>query len=470
MTDMPTNAPTDTSTGDTPDMAALVEGLAKARVALAGDVMLDRFIYGHVERISPEAPIPVLRVEAERVMPGGAGNVARNLAALGADVTFLSVVGSDEAGAEVKAALQEPGIEARLTTVPGRVTTVKTRFVAMSQQILRADRETTQPLEADAADKLIAALKAALPGRQALILSDYGKGVLTFAVTRAAIAAAREAGVPVIVDPKGGDYAAYEGAYVITPNRKELGEATGVRADTDDEIAGAARSLIAAHKIGAVVVTRAQAGMSVITAAGEVTHLKADAREVFDVSAAGIAVGKTGTATVYRDELAAKLRERELSVLEAKIVGLKSAQDIVAGWRARGLDAGFTNGCFDLLHPGHVTLLGRARARCDRLIVGLNSDASVARLKGAGRPVQSDIARATVLASLQSVDLVVIFEEDTPETLIEVLRPDLLVKGGDYTIEGIVGADFVQAYGGRVEIVESVPGFSTTDTLARLGR
>ncbi|PKQ02490.1 MAG: D-glycero-beta-D-manno-heptose 1-phosphate adenylyltransferase, partial [Alphaproteobacteria bacterium HGW-Alphaproteobacteria-12] len=325
------------------------------------------------------------------------------------------------------------------------------------------------------------------------------KGVLTPAVTRAAIAAAREAGVPVIVDPKGRDYAAYEGASVITPNRKELGEATGVRADTDDEIVAAARSLMAAHKIGAVVVTRAQAGMSVITAAGAVTHLKADAREVFDVSgagdtvvstlaaalatgltltqaarlansAAGIAVGKAGTATVHRDELAAKLRERELSVLEAKIVGLKSAQDIVAGWRARGLDAGFTNGCFDLLHPGHVTLLGRARARCDRLIVGLNSDASVARLKGAGRPVQSDIARATVLASLQSVDLVVIFEEDTPETLIEALRPDLLVKGGDYTIEGIVGADFVQGYGGRVEIVEIVPGFSTTDTLARLGR
>ncbi|PKQ01912.1 MAG: bifunctional heptose 7-phosphate kinase/heptose 1-phosphate adenyltransferase, partial [Alphaproteobacteria bacterium HGW-Alphaproteobacteria-12] len=172
---MPTDTPTDTSTGETPDMQALVEGLAKARVALAGDVMLDRFIYGHVERISPEAPIPVLRVETERVMPGGAGNVARNLAALGADVMFLSVVGGDEAGAEVKAALQEPGIEARLTSVPGRVTTVKTRFVAMSQQILRADRETTQPLEAGAAEKLIAALKAALPGRQVLILSDYGK-------------------------------------------------------------------------------------------------------------------------------------------------------------------------------------------------------------------------------------------------------------------------------------------------------
>lgn len=494
-----TDTPTDMKTSDTPDMAGLVEGLAKARVALAGDVMLDRFVYGQVERISPEAPIPVLQVETELAMPGGAGNVARNLAALGADVMFLSVAGDDGAGAEVKAALQEPGIEARLTIVPGRVTTVKTRFVAMSQQILRADRETTQPLEAGAAEKFIAALKAALPGRQVLILSDYGKGVLTRAVTRAAIAAATEAGIPVIVDPKGGDYGAYEGAHVITPNRKELGEASGAPTGTDDEIVAAARSLIAAHGIGAIVVTRAQAGMSVITAAGEVIHLKADAREVFDVSgagdtvvstlaaalatgltlaqaaslansAAGIAVGKAGTATVHRDELAAKLRARELSVLDAKVTGLKSAQDIVAGWRARGLDVGFTNGCFDLLHPGHVTLLGQARARCDRLIVGLNSDASVARLKGAGRPVQPDIARATVLAALQSVDLVVIFEEDTPEALIEALCPDLLVKGGDYTIDGIAGADFVRAHGGRVEIVEIVPGFSTTDTLARLGR
>ncbi|MEQ8268803.1 MAG: D-glycero-beta-D-manno-heptose-7-phosphate kinase [Parvibaculum sp.] len=483
-----------------PDIQSLVDGLGHARVALAGDVMLDRFVYGHVERISPEAPIPVLRVDDERVMPGGAGNVARNLAALGAAVSFFSAVGDDEAGADLRAALGgEPRIETAMTVVPGRVTTVKTRFVAMSQQILRADRETTQALDAGSAEKLLAALTDGLKGRQVLILSDYGKGVLTPAVARGAIAAAKAAGIPVIVDPKGRDYSLYAGASVVTPNRKELGEATGMPVETDDEIVAAARSLMSVHGIGAVVVTRAQAGMSVVAAAGEVTHLKAEAREVFDVSgagdtvvstlaaalgvglplaeaaalansAAGIVVGKVGTAVVHRDELAAKLRERELSALEAKVAGLESARDIVAGWRARGLKVGFTNGCFDLLHPGHVTLLDRSRALCDRLVVGLNSDASVTRLKGEGRPVQPDIARATVLAALQSVDLVVIFEEDTPEALIEALRPDLLVKGGDYTIDKIVGAEFVRAHGGRVEIVDIVPGFSTTGTLARLGR
>ncbi|MDO9127211.1 MAG: D-glycero-beta-D-manno-heptose 1-phosphate adenylyltransferase, partial [Parvibaculum sp.] len=363
--------------------------------------------------------------------------------------------------------------------------------------ILRADRETTQPLDKASAEALLAALTAALKGRQVLILSDYGKGVLTPGFARGAIAAARAAGIPVIVDPKGRDYSLYAGASVVTPNRKELGEASGAAVDTDEEIVAAARGLMAAHGIGAVVVTRAQAGMSVVAASGEVTHLKAEAREVFDVSgagdtvvstlaaalavglplaeaaslansAAGIVVGKVGTAVVHRDELAAKLREREFSALEAKVAGLKSAQDIVAGWRARGLKVGFTNGCFDLLHPGHVTLLERSRALCDRLVVGLNSDASVTRLKGEGRPVQPDIARATVLAALTSVDLVVIFEEDTPDALIRALRPDLLVKGGDYTIDRIVGADFVLANGGRVEIVDVVPGFSTTNTLARL--
>lgn len=490
---------TEIATEKGPDIEALVERLGGARVALVGDVMLDRFVYGHVERISPEAPIPVLRVDGERVMPGGAGNVARNLAALGAEVAFFSAIGDDEAGAELRTALEaEPGIDAALTAVSGRATTVKTRFVAMSQQILRADRETTQALDAASSEKLFAALKGTLAEKQVLILSDYGKGVLTPSFAREAIAAAKAASVSVVVDPKGRDYSLYAGASVVTPNRKELGEATGLPVETDDEIVAAARKLISAHGLGAVVVTRAQAGMSVVTAA-DVTHLKAEAREVFDVSgagdtvvstlaaalaaglplaeaaslansAAGIVVGKVGTAVVHRDELAAKLRERELSVLEAKVAGLKSAQDIVAGWRARGLKVGFTNGCFDLLHPGHVTLLERSRALCDRLVVGLNSDASVARLKGAGRPVQPDIARATVLAALTSVDLVVIFEEDTPEALIKALCPDLLVKGGDYTIDRIVGADFVQAHGGRVEIVDIVPGFSTTSTLARLGR
>ena len=489
---------TDKATANGPDIQALVEGLARARVALAGDVMLDRFVYGEVSRISPEAPIPVLRVGDEKAMPGGAGNVARNLAALGAKVDFLSVVGDDEAGAELKTALGAEAVTSSLTVVPGRETTVKMRFVAMGQQVLRVDRETNLPLGNAPSEKFIAGLTAALDDKDVLVLSDYGKGVLTPAVLAAAITAARGKGLPVVIDPKGRDYARYAGADVVTPNRKELGEATGLPVDSDEEIVAAARALIAAHGIGAVVVTRAQAGLSVVTA-NDFTHLKAEAREVFDVSgagdtvvstlaaalgsglslpeaaalansAAGIVVGKVGTAVVHGDELAAKLRERELSALEAKIAGLESARDIVEAWRARGLSVGFTNGCFDLLHPGHVTLLDKARTLCDRLVVGLNSDSSVKRLKGEDRPVQPEIARATVLAALQSVDLVVIFEEDTPARLIETLRPGLLVKGGDYKVSEIVGADFVQANGGRVEIVDIVPGFSTTGTIARLGR
>ena len=489
---------TDKATANGPDIQALVEGLARARVALAGDVMLDRFVYGEVNRISPEAPIPVLRVGDEKAMPGGAGNVARNLAALGAKVDFLSVVGDDEAGVELKAALDAEAVASSLTVVPGRETTVKMRFVAMGQQVLRVDRETSLPLGAAPSEKFIAALTGALKDKDVLILSDYGKGVLTPAVLEAAIAAARAKSLPVVIDPKGRDYARYAGADVVTPNRKELGEATGLSVDSDDEIVAAAHALIERHGIGAVVVTRAQAGMSVVTA-DDVTHLKAEAREVFDVSgagdtvvstlaaalgsglslpqaaalansAAGIVVGKVGTAVVHGEELAAKLRERELSALEAKVAGLDAARDIVDAWRARGLSVGFTNGCFDLLHPGHVTLLDKARALCDRLVVGLNSDQSVKRLKGEDRPVQPEIARATVLAALQSVDLVVVFEEDTPARLIETLRPALLVKGGDYKVSDIVGADFVQAHGGRVEIVDIVPGFSTTGTIARLGR
>ncbi|MEQ8378768.1 bifunctional D-glycero-beta-D-manno-heptose-7-phosphate kinase/D-glycero-beta-D-manno-heptose 1-phosphate adenylyltransferase HldE [Parvibaculum sp.] len=489
---------TDKATANGPDIQALVEGLARARVALAGDVMLDRFVYGEVSRISPEAPIPVLRVGDEKAMPGGAGNVARNLAALGAKVDFLSVVGDDEAGAELKTALGAEAVTSSLTVVPGRETTVKMRFVAMGQQVLRVDRETHLPLGNAPSEKFIAGLTAALDDKDVLVLSDYGKGVLTPAVLAAAITAARGKGLPVVIDPKGRDYARYAGADVVTPNRKELGEATGLPVENDEEIVAAARALIMQHGIGAVVVTRAQAGMSVVTSDG-VTHLKAEAREVFDVSgagdtvvstlaaalgsglplpqaaalansAAGIVVGKVGTAVVHGDELAAKLRERELSALEAKVAGLESARDIVEAWRARGLSVGFTNGCFDLLHPGHVTLLDKARALCDRLVVGLNSDQSVKRLKGEDRPVQPEIARATVLAALQSVDLVVIFEEDTPARLIETLRPGLLVKGGDYKVSEIVGAEFVQANGGRVEIVDIVPGFSTTGTIARLGR
>ena len=484
---------------DKQHLAMKVETLKGARVLCIGDVMLDRYVYGDVERISPEGPIPVLRVREEKAMLGGAGNVARNLAALGARVSFASVVGRDEAGEEIGRMLAAvPDLEASLVVDPARRSTVKARYVSMGQQILRADRETGTPLAPALEQELVGRIGALVAGAAVMVLSDYGKGVLTPSVLAAAIAAARKAGIPVIVDPKGRDFGLYRGASVVTPNRKELAEAAGGALEGSEAIVEAARRIVASAGIGAMIVTRSQEGMSVVRDSGEVAHLPAEAREVFDVSgagdtvvstlaaalaaglplveaaalanaAAGIVVGKVGTAVVYADELAAKLREHELSSIEHKIVTLHAAQDIVAGWRRKGLRVGFTNGCFDLLHPGHVSLLAQSRALCDRLVVGLNSDASVTRLKGPTRPIQRDIARATVLASLASVDLVVIFEEDTPEKLIEGLRPDVLIKGGDYTVETIVGASFVQSYGGRVEVIDLVPGFSTTKTVERMG-
>lgn len=479
-------------------LAGEAERLRDTRILCVGDVMLDRYVYGDVERVSPEAPIPVLKVNEERAMLGGAGNVVRNLAALGAHVSFVSVVGPDEAGAEIADMLNAlPQTQVRLVTEATRRSTVKTRYVAMNQQMLRADHETVAPLSLARQEELLGHIRALLPASQVLVLSDYGKGVLTAAVCRAAIEEARDLGIPVVVDPKGRNYAHYRGASVITPNRRELAEATGHILADEGSIVAAARELTEQCGISSVLVTRSQEGMSVIVDDGTVTHLPAEAREVFDVSgagdtvvstlaaalaaglplvdaaglanaAAGLVVGKVGTAVVYRDELAAKLRERKLTSIDQKVATQHSAQDITAAWRRRGLRVGFTNGCFDLLHPGHVALLAQARSLCDRLVVGLNSDASVTRLKGPTRPIQSDVARATVLGSMSNVDLVVLFEEDTPRELIEMLRPDVLIKGGDYTVETIVGADFVQSYGGRVEIIDLVPGFSTTKTVEKM--
>jgi len=479
-------------------LADEVERLRDTRVLCVGDVMLDRYIYGDVKRVSPEAPIPVLKVREERAMLGGAGNVARNLAAIGARVSFVSVVGADTEGDEIAAMLEVlNGSDAHLVRDASRRSTVKTRYVGMNQQMLRADQESDEALSLARQDDVLRQIRALLPKAQVLILSDYGKGVLTSDICRIAIEEARDLSVPVIVDPKGRNYSPYSGATVITPNKRELGEATGCGVNDEASIIEGARGLIGQFGIRSVLVTRSQDGMSIVGHDGGVTHLLAEAREVFDVSgagdtvvavlasamaaglpltdaaglanvAAGLVVGKVGTAVVYRDELTAKLRERKLTTLDNKVATRNVARDIVENWRRKGLRVGFTNGCFDLLHPGHVTLLAEARAKCDRLVVGLNSDASVTRLKGPTRPVQPDVARATVLAYLANVDLVVMFEEDTPENLITLLRPDVLLKGGDYTVATIVGAEFVQSYGGKVEIIDLVPGFSTTKTVEKM--
>lgn len=483
------------------EISALVERVEMLKgtpVLCVGDAMLDRFVYGSVDRISPEAPIPVLLVEHETAMLGGAGNVVRNLVALGAAPAFVSVVGDDAAGREITRLVGEHcEIDPCIVVETGRQTTIKTRFFASSQQLLRSDRETRSALTEASRDQVIARADRLIGDVAAVVLSDYGKGVLAPPVAGELIARARAKGKPVIVDPKGTDYARYRGATVLTPNRKELAEATKMPVDSDDAIVAAARHLIDACGVEAVLVTRSQDGMTLVTGSGEVDHLPAEAREVFDVSgagdtviatlaaavgagasladaarvanvAAGIVVAKVGTAVAYASELVSALHHDDLVSGETKIRSLEGAGEVVERWRRKGLKVGFTNGCFDLLHPGHVSLLAQSKAACDRLVVGLNSDSSVARLKGPARPVQSEAARATVLASLASVDLVVIFAEDTPLRVIEALKPDVLVKGADYTVDTVVGAAEVMGWGGKVVLADLVQGQSTTNTIRKL--
>ncbi len=482
------------------DLSSLIERVREARVLVVGDVMLDRFVQGEVARISPEAPVPVCRVTEDTAMLGGAGNVARNLAALGASVDFIGVVGDDAAGAEIRALMAAlDGVTGDIVEDAGRQTSIKTRFFAGVQQLLRVDRETTEPVSDALAARLGEAAARALKRCGAMVLSDYGKGVLGATLTGSLIAAARAAGKPVIVDPKGDDFARYAGASMITPNRRELAAASRMDVSSEDAIVAAARQIAGDCGIETVLVTRSAAGMSLVGVDG-VAHLAAEAREVFDVSgagdtvvaalaaaravgidavdaarlanlAAGIVVGKVGTAVAWADEVIDAIHRRErLLPGETKVMGADSAADRITAWRGRGDRIGFTNGCFDLIHPGHVALLAKSRAACDRLVVGLNSDASVRRLKGAARPVQNEAARAAVLASLASVDLVVIFTEDTPLALIERFRPDLLAKGADYTVDRVVGAELVQGWGGEVRLIELEEGHSTTATIERLSR
>jgi len=470
---------------------SLVERLSRARVLVLGDVMLDRYVYGEVERMSPEAPVPVLREKSQRAMPGGAGNVARNVAALGARALLIGLVGDDGAGRELAAMLgEEPGIEPRLIIDPARHTTIKTRFVAGRQQLLRVDDETPIHAARETAAALLSALQASLPAVDIVLFSDYAKGVLSDDVLARAIAAVHGAGKRLIADPKSRDFARYAGADLLTPNRQELAAATGIAGDDDEAVVAAARKAMAGARLGAMLTTRGERGMTLVAGDEPALHIASEGREVFDVSgagdtviagaelpqaarlanaAAGIAVGKLGTAIVHPADLLGALQARDVLASEAKVVALETALERVQRWRAAGERVAFTNGCFDLIHPGQVSLVAHAAAAADRLIVGLNSDASVQRLKGPTRPVQNETARGIVLASLGAVDLVVLFDDDTPIELIRAIRPDVLVKGADYRIDQVVGADVVQGYGGRVLLADLLAGHSTTGTISRAG-
>lgn len=483
------------------ELLDILGNMKTASVMVVGDLMLDTFIYGETDRISPEAPIPVLSVRRETQMLGGAGNVVSNLSGLGVKPYLFAVVGDDGDAETVRSIALSFGADIDgIVTDASRPTTTKTRFVAAGQQLLRTDFEKTHALPDSLRDDFLGRVKKALPDVQAMIISDYGKGLLTREVIAALISLAKGRRIPVLVDPKGRDFAIYRGADVITPNRKELSAATNDSpVKTNEEIVAAALQLIADCGIGHVVATRSEDGMSVIFPSAAPLHLRAQVREVFDVSGAGdtviatiaaalackasleqaarlanlaggIVVGKTGTTPVFVQELMQAVSGGHAGVVS----DWNAAKRQIGQWKADGLSVGFTNGCFDILHYGHVTYLQEAKNRCDRLVVGINRDASVRLLKGPTRPVNDETARGAVLAALGAVDMVVYFgaektgEDNTPSALIDSLRPDVIFKGGDYRPEDLPEAAIARSYGGRVEIMGLQNGFSTTATIARM--
>jgi D-beta-D-heptose 7-phosphate kinase/D-beta-D-heptose 1-phosphate adenosyltransferase len=468
-----------------------------ARVLVVGDSMLDAYVIGSVGRISPEAPVPVIKQAETRETAGGAANVAANIASLGGVCHLVTCLGSDSEGSRLAALLAEAAVTTRFIDVTPRATTVKTRFATGQQQILRLDREDVGPINEVQEEEVAAAVAASLGDHSLLVISDYNKGMLTDRVLDKVISLARQKGIPVLVDPKRRNLSAYRGAAVLKPNRGELEAATGLPVRTDAEVERAALAAAAATG-AAILVTRSEAGMSLVQPDGSALHMPTHSQEVYDVTGAGdtvmaalalgvaagrsleeamafanlaggIAVSKHGTALVLAEEIEAErslIADRE-SVDRGGLVTVEEAVRLRKIWRRQGLAVGFTNGCFDLLHPGHISLLRGAAQACDRLVVGLNGDASVRRLKGADRPVQTMTGRATVLGAIEDVDLVVAFDEDTPLGLIERLVPDVLIKGADYEVDQIVGAEAVKAAGGRVMTVALVPDQSTTKLLSR---
>jgi D-beta-D-heptose 7-phosphate kinase/D-beta-D-heptose 1-phosphate adenosyltransferase len=466
--------------------------MARARVLVVGDLILDRYWHGATRRISPEAPVPIVVVDTHEDRVGGAANVAANAAALGARTVLIGVLGQDRDGDVLLALCAELGITAEAVRLARHATTVKLRVVSQRQQLVRLDFEPA--VAADVSAGVLDLLTAHLPGCDVVVVSDYGKGAVASAAD--VIAAARTAGKAVVVDPKGTDFTRYAGATLLTPNLQEF-EAVAGRAVDDADLARRALAMCRELRLGGVLVTRGAAGMSLIRPDAAPVHLAARAREVFDVTgagdtvcavtaaalaagadlvtaitlanaAAGIVVGKFGAATVSRAEIDAALAHA--AAIRRGVVDTDVLLEERANARRRGEVVVMTNGCFDLLHEGHVRYLAAARALGDRLVVAVNDDASVTALKGPGRPVNPLASRMRVLAALADVDWVVPFAAPTPRVLVGAVLPDVLVKGGDYAVDDIAGAEEVLAAGGRVTTVEYHAGFSTTGLLAALRR
>jgi D-beta-D-heptose 7-phosphate kinase/D-beta-D-heptose 1-phosphate adenosyltransferase len=465
------------------------------RLLVLGDVMLDKYIWGEVGRISPEAPVPVVRTTHQSEQPGGAANVALNLAKLGANVSLVGFTGGDADEGLLVASLRSHGIDPAFVSCAGFPTITKTRILGGRQQMLRLDSERLGARPEAGYDQLLAQVLRELPGCHALVLSDYAKGALAPSLCQAVIAEARKLGIPVLVDPKTADFSRYRGATTICPNLHELSVASREDAGNFEAMLAAGERMVAEFDLEYLTATLSERGIAVIRP-GNRFLAPAVARQVFDVSgagdtviavlalclasgltiepavqlaniAAGIVVGKVGTVPVEKHELLAALAPDIALHAEDKVLTREELVRRVAVWRANGERVVFTNGCFDLLHVGHITVLEQSRRLGDRLIVAINSDASVSCLKGPNRPVVEENARARVLAALAAVDAVVIFGEATPLEVILASKPDVIVKGGDYSEETVVGAKEVKSWGGKVVIVPIVEGHSTTRLIQR---
>ncbi|MEO7028907.1 MAG: bifunctional D-glycero-beta-D-manno-heptose-7-phosphate kinase/D-glycero-beta-D-manno-heptose 1-phosphate adenylyltransferase HldE [Acidobacteriaceae bacterium] len=477
-------------------LGLLEGGFAELKVLVVGDLMLDRYILGDVDRISPEAPVPVLRHVRRYERPGGAANVAMNLAGLGCQTLLAGFWGNDAEQRELLAFLDAAKVDTTGVVATALPTISKTRIVGRKQQLLRIDIESREsPTDADQ-QRLIERAEVLATTVSAVVLSDYAKGALSAELCERVIRAARQAGVAVLADPKSKDFSKYSGATTVCPNLGELALATGVAAHETDALLAAGEVLRKEHDLRYLTVTMSENGIRLLSDEG-VYRSPTRAREVFDVSgagdtviatlaaglaaglevktavelanlAAGIVIGKVGTVPIARHELIAALTPSSGIGAGEKILDRGRLIARVAEWRVAGQTIVFTNGCFDLLHAGHVTLLEECRKFGSKLVLGLNSDASVGRLKGAARPIVGERERSRVMAALAAVDAVVVFDEDTPVELIRAVRPDVLVKGGDYSVETVVGHEDVIAAGGRVEIVPTVEGFSTTSIVRKM--
>ena len=477
-------------------LGLLESGFSQLKVLVVGDLMLDRYILGEVDRISPEAPVPVLRHAQRYERAGGAANVAMNLAGLGCQAMLAGFWGDDGEQHELAAILEEAKVDSVGVVTTSLPTISKTRIVGRRQQLLRLDIESREQPTVQDRRRLWERLNPLLEKVDAVILSDYAKGVLTRELCAGIIEKARELKVPVFADPKTPDFGKYAGATMVCPNLGELALATDVDPHRLDALMIAGEIQRRNHGIEYLTVTMSEKGIRVLSEAG-VHHAPARAREVFDVSgagdtviatlaaaiagglpmesavelanlAAGIVVGKVGTVPIASHELVTALTPSSGIRSGEKVLTLDQASRRVSEWRAAGETIVFTNGCFDLLHVGHVTLLEECRGFGSKLVLGLNTDVSVQRLKGPTRPMVGERERARVMSALAAVDAVVLFDEDTPLELIAALKPDVLVKGGDYNVETVVGHELVLAAGGRVEIVPELQGFSTTNIVKKM--